>query len=119
MAVELDPNNFRCPDAAIYCDPRDTGPEARDKQRLHHPKVIFEVLSPSTSKRDRVIKVAEYKAVPSIATIVLVDLDTRTIELHERTGPAAWTQREVAAGEDLVLTDPRVTLTAAEIFGDA
>lgn len=119
MALQLDELNFRYPDIAIYCDPRDIGPEAEDKHRLHHPKVVFEILSPSTAKRDRTIKVAEYKALPSITAIVLVDLASRAIELHERTGPAAWTQREVAAGDDLVLGDPPLTLTAAEIFGDA
>ncbi len=119
MAVELDAFNFRYPDAAIYCDPRDLGPEGADKHRLHFPKAIFEVLSPSTARRDRAIKVAEYKALPSVAAVVLIDLATRTIEVHERTGPAAWTQREVARSEDLILTDPAVTLTPAEIFGEA
>ncbi len=119
MAVELDAYNFRYPDAALYCDPRDLGPEAANQHRLRFPRVVFEILSPSTARRDRAIKVAEYKALPSVAAVVLIDLATRTIELHERTGPAAWTQREVAGGDDLVLTDPAVTLTAAEIFGAA
>ena len=43
---------------------------------------------------------------------------------RQRTGldrkmDAAWTQREIARGDDLVLIDPPTTLTAAEIFGDA
>lgn len=118
MAVELDAYNFRYPDAAIYCDPRDLGPEGADKHRLHFPKAVFEVLSPSTARRDRAIKVAEYKALPSVAAVVLIDLATRAIELHERTAPTAWTQREVGDGDDLVLSDPALTLTAAEIFGN-
>lgn len=119
-AVQLDEFNFRYPDVTIACDPRDISRVAMEgKRRLHHPKVVFEVLSPSTARTDRAIKVGQYKALPSITVIVLVDLAARTIELHERTGPAAWTQREVAAGDDLVLTDPALTLTAVEIFGDA
>ena len=116
MAVEIDRWNFRYPDAAIYCDPRDLGPEAATKQRLHHPKILFEVLSPSTARIDRVGKVAEYKDLASVMAIVLVDLGDRTIELHERQGPAAWLQRKIAVGDDLVLADPALTLTAAEIF---
>ena len=119
VGVRLDELNFRYPDVAIYCDPRDFARPLGQRRLLQHPKVIFEVLSPSTRVYDKGVKVAGYKALPSVAAIVLVDLGTRTIEVHERTGPAAWTQREVAAGDDLVLADPAVTLTAAEIFGDA
>ncbi len=117
--LQLNLTNLRYPDVAIYCDPRDFGPEAADRLARMFPKVIFEVLSPSTAAFDRGGKIAEYKLLPSIATIVHVDPVARTLDVHERTGPAAWTQREVAAGDDLVLTDPGVTLTAAEIFGDA
>lgn len=117
--LQLDLTNVRYPDVAIYCDPSDLGPDAAKRRFRRHPRVIFEVLSPSPANFDRGGKIKEYKGVPSIAAIVHVDPATRTIEVHERAGPAAWTQREVARGEDLALTDPAVTLTAAEIFGAA
>lgn len=115
--VHLDDFNFRYPDVAIYCDPRDLGRQAAYEHRLRYPKVVFEVLSPSTATTDRAVKVAEYKALPSVVAIVLVDPVARTVELHERTGPGAWLQRELAAGAPLELRDPAVTLTVAEIFG--
>lgn len=118
MGLRLNDWNFRYPDAAIYCDPRDLGPEGEGKRVLSFPKAVFEVLSPSTGRSDRAIKLSEYKALTSVAAVAFVDLDRRTVELHERTGPAAWTQREVGGGDSLVLTDPAVTLAAAELFGD-
>lgn len=117
--LQLDLTNVRYPDVAVYCDPRDFGPEAAERRFRRYPKVIFEVLSPSTVTFDRGGKIKEYKTGPSVTAIVHVDPSTRTIEVHERTGPAAWVQREVGVGEDLVLADPPMTLTAAEIFGDA
>ena len=119
IGFQIDLTNVRYPDVAVYCDPRDFGPEAADRHARRFPKVIFEVLSPSTTAFDRGGKIAEYKAVPSVMAIVHVDAVTRTLEVHERVATTAWTQREVAAGDDLVLADPAVILTAAEIFGDA
>lgn len=109
-----------CPlsDGAVYDDPRDQSPAKANSFTLLYPRLIFKVCDPlDVDHSDR--QLAEYRALPSVAAIVFVDLVTRTIELHERTGPAAWTQLEVAAGEALVLTDPAVTLRANEIFGDA
>lgn len=119
VAVRLDDFNFCYPDVAIYCDPRDFAPPLADRRLLSYPKAVFEVLSPSTRVYDKGVKIARYKSLASVAAIVLVELGRRTLEVHERTGPAAWTQREVARGDDLVLGDPALTLTAAEIFGDA
>ena len=119
MPVQLDATNFRYPNAAIYCDPRDTGPQAADQRVLYFPKVIFEVLSPSTAAFDRGGKIAEYKTVPSVMAIIHVDAVMRTIELHERAGPESWVQTGIADGAPLKLRDPAITLTAAEIFGKA
>lgn len=117
--LQINLNNVRYPDVAVYCDPRDFGPDAAERFARHFPKLVIEVLSPSTAAFDRGGKIAEYKAVPSIVAIIHIDPISQTVEVHERTGLAAWTQRQVGQGGDLVLRDPAVTLTAAEMFDDA
>lgn len=117
MGLELDSTNVRFPDVAIYCDERDLGAEASGTRTFRFPKVIFEVLSPSTHAFDRGGKTAEYKLIASVQSIVLVDVGTRTLEVHDRVAGTEWRQYTVERGDPLVLRDPALTLTATEIFG--
>lgn len=50
------------------------------------PRLVVEVLSPSTMNFDRTRKVDEYKSVPSLAYILLVDTETPRLTLHVRRG---------------------------------
>ena len=113
----LDDGNIRFPDVAIYCDERDVGPI--DQPTLSFPKVVFEVLSPSTANDDRLRKLVEYQHIDSLQAIILIDPTTRTIDLYERAGPAEWHVVNLATGAPLVLRDPSVTLTCDEIFENA
>lgn len=115
MGLMMDAENIRFPDVAVYCDPRDLSPDTDADPFLRYPVVVFEVLSPGTRVFDRGGKVAEYKRLASIETIVLVDHATRTCEVHERDG-RGWTEREVPADSSLEIRRPSLTLEAAEIF---
>lgn len=106
---------MRYPDLAIYCDSRDLDLDLLRTQSFHYPSVVFEVLSPSTRVADRAVKILEYKAIATVTAIVLVDPVARTIEIHERIDGEKWLHRLPAAGIDLVLAEPPVTLTNAEI----
>ena len=54
--LRLDDGNSRFPDVAVYCRPEldDLG-----VQTFSHPRAVFELLSPSTSRDDRVHKPIE------------------------------------------------------------
>lgn len=66
MGLQLDAGNLRYPDVAIYCDPRDFEQNLREVQTFRFPSVIFEVLSRSTRREDRGVKVAEYKEIATV-----------------------------------------------------
>ena len=102
------------PDVGIYCDPRDGDDEAR---MLRFPRVIFEVLSPSTEREDKATKLFEYQRLDSVDTIVLADHETRELHLFERVGPREWRNRTLARGEPLELRDPAMAIPGDEIFG--
>ena len=40
---------------------------------VHNPVVIFEVLSPSTAAKDRIVKAREYQATPSVKRYVMLE----------------------------------------------
>ena len=60
----------RRPDVTVDCAP----PDGKSYE-AHKPTVAVEVLSPSTSKTDRFIKLEEYRRHPTIRHILLVDPD--------------------------------------------
>ena len=114
MFVATGIKKLRVPDVAIFCDPRDANDAARV---LRFPKVIFEVLSPSTEQDDKNTKLFEYQRLDSVETIALVDHAAREIYLFERVGLREWRNRTLERGEPLSLRDPAMTIPAEEIFG--
>lgn len=73
-------------DIAVTCTP--TGP---DTQEIANPILIIEVLSPSTEARDRRRKLPDYRAIPSVREIVLVDPRQPCCEIHRRLEGERWT----------------------------
>ena len=70
IAIATMSGNLRRPDAQVDCGSRaDTAYEATS------PRLVVEVLSPSTRQTDLVLKLEEYKALPSLAYILLVEPD--------------------------------------------
>ena len=75
--------NGRYPDALIDC-----GPETGNDLVASEPVAVFEVLSPSTTLVDQVLKLRDYGVVPSIRTYVIL----------ETTRPRALVYRRDTAG---------------------
>lgn len=85
-------------------------------EAITNPAVIVEVLSPSTEKRDRGVKLEAYKQLVSLEDYVLVSQDERRVEVHHRDGDA-W-KTEIATGSDSVTIHGKsVTLDA--LYGPA
>ncbi|MCX6867735.1 MAG: Uma2 family endonuclease [Verrucomicrobia bacterium] len=67
------------PDVFVTCEPADD-----DSHVVRHPKLIIEVLSPSTSRNDRGDKLANYKRMPSVEEIVYIEQDWPEIFIVRR-----------------------------------
>ena len=97
MKVKIKTNDqerYYYPDLFVACDPEDRDPYFRTS-----PKLVVEVLSPSTERFDRIEKFEAYKLLPSLEEYVLVLQDAIELELfRRRTG---W-QRESYVFDNVV-----------------
>lgn len=75
------PGSFLVPDVVVYCE---GAAFVRDNNVLQDPIVIVEVLSPSTSGRDRGEKWFRYQNIPSLMHYVLIYQDEPRIEVFSR-----------------------------------
>lgn len=116
MGIGVSQFTYRLPDIAIYCDPRDLGPRDVEPMMLHYPRVIFEILSPSTETTDHGIKLDEYQGIESVDTIVFVHPLREAFTTFERASANEWRTVVHLPGQPLILRDPQVTIAAAEIF---
>ena len=59
-------------------------PAARSARALAEPRLIVEVLSPSTAAHDRGVKLADYRRIASVEQILLVASEDRHVEVWRR-----------------------------------
>ncbi len=111
IAVRISAGGIRRPDVTVECGnpgPRDT--TAAD------PRVVIEVLSPSTMGFDRFRKLEEYKTVPAIQVILIVDTEQPRVAVHRRTG-VTWAFEAVEGLEKTVnLPEIGAELPLAELY---
>lgn len=107
------PRSLRYPDVSVYC-----GREAeRDDQSFaSDPVILFEVLSAGTARTDLEVKLPEYQALPSVDTVVFVDIASERVRVVQRIGPEEWTDVEHRGPFDVPLPALNLTILHAEIF---
>jgi Uma2 family endonuclease len=81
-------NCYFYPDVVVTCAPQDTNnPKATE---ITAPKLIVEVLSPSTAAFDRGLKFAAYRQIPSLEEYLLLDPEAKTAELFRKNSANIW-----------------------------
>jgi Uma2 family endonuclease len=104
------------PDLSVICGKLQFDSADPGRTTATNPKVLVEVLSPSTEAYDRGEKLDHYKKIPSLDEVVLVAPTTKTIEIWRR-GKAGWRVTKVDSGV-ATLTSLDVELSIAETFRD-
>jgi Uma2 family endonuclease len=111
MKVRVAPDLFYYPDVVVTCDPPGADPYFRTE-----PRLVVEVLSPSTERADRREKLVAYQGCPSLQEYVLVSQEGMLVELHRRTADG-WHTEVFDGAEDRVTFDSvALTLTLADIY---
>jgi Uma2 family endonuclease len=101
----------RRPDITIECG----RPGPRDME-AKEPRVVIEVLSPSTMRFDRFEKVAEYHQHPTIKVILLVDTEMPKVTIYRRKAEL-WAV-EILEGLEATIELPEIeaNLPLAELY---
>lgn len=102
----------RYPDAVVTCSP------FSDRDYLvPDPVIVFEVISPTSGRLDRVTKLREYQAVPTIRRYVLVESDTAAITVFSRDHEnQAFSAAGLTSGETLHLPEIGIEIPLADIY---
>ena len=116
MRVKVSPSGlYTYPDVAVVCGE----PQFEDAEldTLLNPKVLIEVLSPSTADYDRGGKFAQYRRLPSLQEYVLISQDRPLVEHYVRQPPNQWMLTENESLQDTVdLPSIDCELPLAEIY---
>lgn len=78
---------------------------------------VFEVLSPSSGRIDRIIKLREYRAVPSIRRYVILEHASIGLTVFARTsGDAAWNATALTAEDTLALPEIGIDIPVVAVY---
>lgn len=79
------------PDVSVVCGELESAPD--DKNSIANPKIIVEILSPSTEEYDRGEKLRHYQQLPSLQCVLLVAHDAKRVTVVTRAA-AGWSTTE-------------------------
>jgi Uma2 family endonuclease len=112
MQLQLSTSRYVYPDITVTCDPRDQEPE---DNRIHHPSVVVEVLSPSTEVTDRGKKLLYYQAHPTIQEYILANSQSILIEIYRRE-KNRWTFSTYRLGDTITLESIGVVFSVNDVY---
>lgn len=116
MRIQIPPTRkFTYADVLVVCGQPQFALGPPDN--LLNPRVIVEVLSPSTAAYDRSTKFRHYQAIESFAEYVLVEQDSAEIDCFTRADDGTWTLRSYSGKDaELQLYSIDCRLPLAEIY---
>jgi Uma2 family endonuclease len=104
---------FTYPDVTVICGPVELLEGTDDV--VTNPRLVLEVLSPSTERYDRGTKATSYRTIPSLTDYLLVAQDHH-VEHFARQGDASWLLREAGGGGRLRIASVGFDLLIDEVY---
>ncbi len=101
------------PDVTVTCDPRDRG----RVQAIQSPRLVVEVLSPTTELTDRTWKLKNYCAHPTIEEYVLVDSQALKVESYHKE-QNRWIYEAFETAHEITLHSLGVNFPLADAYND-
>lgn len=107
-------NSYFYPDVMVTCSTADQASALVKTE----PKLLVEVLSPSTAAYDRGDKFSRYRQLPSLQEFVLIDVDTRRSDVYRKGTDGLWVLHPFEADQGLALASVDLSLNAATLFAE-
>ncbi|WP_333411828.1 Uma2 family endonuclease [Microcoleus sp. T2B6] len=105
-------SRYYYPDVIVSCDPEDIN----SRNFIQNPKIIVEVLSPSTSAKDRDEKFTCYLKIPTLQEYILIDSQKIFVERYCRGEGRMWLYYSYTAGEIITLSSIEFDLPIALLY---
>lgn len=102
--------SWREPDLMVTC-------QRPERDYYAAPRLVIEVLSPSTEREDRTTKLDFYESFPSLEAVLLVWQDDRRVRLRERQGDG-WREHDLVGSGTVRVAGLGVELDLDEIYRD-
>jgi Uma2 family endonuclease len=98
-------------DIAATCERHEFG-----QQALTQPFLIVEILSPSTERHDRRVKLPAYRQIETVQEIALIASDEIYAEVHRRAGPQ-WITEILRGGQSVLnLTSIPIEIRLSDLY---
>ncbi len=110
LKIQADENSSRYPDGIVLCSDMDPSLKI-----VRNPVVIFEVLSPSTAAKDRIVKAREYQATPSVKRYVMLEQDRIGATVHVR-AQDGWSVLVLKDDDILAMPEIGLEIPLAEFY---
>ena len=107
-------NCYFYPDVLVTCSALDLA----SRMVKTEPKLIAEVLSPSTAAYDRGLKFSHYRRIASLQEYLVIDLATRNTDCYRKGADGLWVLHPFARGETVALTSMALELGAAQLLAE-
>ncbi len=104
------------PDALVTCEQRDI--TASEEYFIRYPRLVVEVLSPSTEAFNRGDKFADYRQIETLEEYVLVSQDRINVECFRRNDQGRWVLYPYSAEDELELTSISFKCPIVELYED-
>jgi Uma2 family endonuclease len=115
VRVQVSASRYFYPDVTVSCDVAD---RRRGNKLIRSPRIVVEVLSPSTEKVDRNDKLKAYQACPTIQEIVLTSQFAPHIEMYRRDREKSdgWHHVFYTAGQEVLLESVDVHFLLEDLY---
>jgi Uma2 family endonuclease len=104
-------DSFYIADVAVSCQPYRQG-----EQLVQDPILIVEILSPSTERNDRRLKLPAYQEMGNVCEILLIDADSQHAEVYRRENTRWGIELVRGAEATLFLASVELRVSMAELY---
>ena len=102
----------RYPDALVTCAKLDG-----TARLVPGAVIVFEVLSPTSGRTDRIDKLREYRAVPSIRRYIILEHTSAALQVFSRDqADTDWTATALTAEDTLDLPEVGITIPVTDLY---
>lgn len=105
-------NKYYYPDVSVFCE----GISHYEEDTLVDPVLIIEILSDSTSNRDREEKWDDYRRIPTLKDYILVSQKKRKVEVFSRVESGEWSKFQIVEEGNISIDGLNIEINIDDIY---